>query len=199
MAQEGQEKRTSGRVVVVSAPSGAGKTSITHRLLERHPDWRFSVSATTRPRRAGELDGVDYHFLNLEEFRANIEGREMVEWEEIFGNLYGTMRREVERMLADPSVRRIIFDIDVKGALSLRRAFPQDAVLVFIAPPSMQELRHRLAMRRTETEEVIARRLQRAEMEMAQRGEFDCVVVNDLIERAVEEVEQCLERCGGGQ
>ncbi len=199
MTQEGQDQRTSGRVVVVSAPSGAGKTSITHRLLERHSDWRFSVSATTRPRRTGERDGLDYHFLSVEEFRANIERQEMVEWEEIFGNLYGTMRREVERMLADSSVRRIIFDIDVKGALSLRRAFPQDAVLVFIAPPSMEELRNRLAMRRTETEEVITRRLQRAEMEMAQREEFDCVVVNDLIERAVEEVEECLERCGGGQ
>ena len=199
MTQEGQDQRTSGRVVVVSAPSGAGKTSITHRLLERHSDWRFSVSATTRARRAGERDGIDYHFLSVEEFRANIERQEMVEWEEIFGNLYGTMRREVERMLADSSVRRIIFDIDVKGALSLRRAFPQDAVLVFIAPPSMEELRNRLAMRRTETEEVIARRLQRAEMEMAQREEFDCVVVNDLIERAVVEVEDCLERCGGGQ
>lgn len=194
MAEVEHNRRTSGRLVVVSAPSGAGKTSITHRLLERHSDWRFSISATTRPRRANEQDGVDYHFLSVEEFRSSIDREEMVEWEEIFGNLYGTMRRQVEALLSDPNVSRIIFDIDVKGALSLRQAFPQEALLIFIAPPSMDELRRRLAQRKTETEDVIARRLQRAQMEMDQRGEFDCVVVNDQFERAVQEVEGCVER-----
>lgn len=183
----------SGRLLVVSAPSGAGKTSITRRLLERHPDWRFSVSATTRPRRAGEQDGIDYHFLTVDEFRSTIEEGGMVEWEEIFGNMYGTVREEVEKLLADPDVRKIIFDIDVKGALSLRRAFPDETILVFIAPPSLDELHYRLAQRRTETEESIVRRLERAAMEMELRHHFDCIVINDRIERAVEEIEEYLE------
>lgn len=183
-----------GRIVVISAPSGAGKTSITHRLLEAHPEWCFAVSATTRSMRPGEQDGVDYYFLTEHEFRQNVSGDGMVEWEEIYGNLYGTMREEVERLLANQNIRRILFDIDVKGALSLRRAFPDDALLIFIAPPSLQALEQRLSQRKTETAEALARRLDRAEMEMGQQHEFDFVVVNDRLDQAVQEVERILSQ-----
>jgi len=179
------------RVVVLSAPSGAGKTTIARRLLERHPDWRFSVSATTRARRDAEIDGRDYHFLGREEFLERVERGELVEWEEIYGNLYGTLRNEVERALREER-GRVVFDIDVKGALAIRSAFPEDAWLIFIAPPSMEELHRRLLGRHTETAEAIARRVERAGMEMAMRENFDTVVVNDSVERAVAEIEEQL-------
>ena len=183
---------STGKIVAISAPSGAGKTSVTRRLLAAHPDWRFAVSATTRACRGKEQDGVDYWFLSEEAFKSKIEGGEMIEWEEIYGNLYGTMRNEVERLLADSSVGRILFDIDVKGALSLRKAFPNDAVLIFIAPPSVDTLKQRLAGRKTETEEAIALRLGRVGMEMNLRDQFDYVVLNDNLDRAVKEVETIL-------
>ena len=185
-------RERTGRIVVISAPSGAGKTSITHRLLEAHPEWCFAVSATTRAMRPGEQDGADYYFLTEPAFRQKVADDDMVEWEEIYGNLYGTMRREVERLLADQNIRRVLFDIDVKGALSLRRAFPDDAVLIFIAPPSLEALEQRLTQRKTETEEAVARRLERAEMEMEHQRKFDYVVVNDQLDQAVREVEGIL-------
>jgi guanylate kinase len=180
------------RLVVLSAPSGAGKTTLAHRLLDRNPEWRFSVSATTRPRRPGETDGVDYHFLTIEEFRERIAANDLVEWEEIFGNYYGTLKSTVEELLDEKSDRRVIFDVDVKGALAIRNAFPNDAFLIFIAPPSMEELLRRLMGRKTESEESIRRRIDRAKMEMAMQPEFDATVVNDEIERATDELERLL-------
>lgn len=185
------------RIVVLSAPSGAGKTTIAHRLLEGHPGWRFSVSATTRARRAAETDGVDYYFLTPEEFRAKIDGDELVEWEEIFGNSYGTLRSEITKLLSEAGSHRMIFDVDVKGALAIRRAFPKDAFLIFIAPPSLEELQRRLRGRHTETDEQIAQRVQRAAMEMARSDEFDAVVLNDELERATAEIEELLGEGSG--
>src|SRR5687768_10580779 len=152
------------RIIVISAPSGAGKTSITHRLLDRHPDWRFSISATTRPMRPHEEEGVDYYFLTDSEFGDCVDAGGMVEWEAIFGKRYGTLRREVERLLRDSEVNAVLFDVDVKGALSIRDAFPDDAILVFVAPPSIEELERRLRGRMTESEESIRRRVDRAVM-----------------------------------
>ncbi len=177
------------KLLVISAPSGAGKTTIAQRLLGSHPDWRFSVSATTRSMRAGEVEGKDYYFLAKEEFRRKIEENELVEWEEIFGNHYGTLKSEIRRLLESGETERVIFDVDVKGALSIRRAFPEDSVLIFIAPPSLEELRHRLESRRSEDEESILRRIDRARMEMEMRREFDVVVVNDTVDRATAEIE----------
>ncbi|MCE2504660.1 MAG: guanylate kinase [Chlorobi bacterium] len=179
----------SGTIVVISAPSGGGKTTIAHRLLEQNVDWKFSVSATTRLRREDEKHGVDYYFLTSGEFEQRVDNGELVEWEEIFGSCYGTLKDEVDRLLSDPSVRRIIFDIDVKGALSVRKAFPDDALLIFIAPPSVGKLRLRLSRRDTESAESLERRMKRAKIEMQLSDQFDCVIVNDDLDRAVAEVE----------
>lgn len=180
------------RIIVISAPSGAGKTSITHRLLDRHPDWRFSISATTRPMRPHEEEGVDYYFLTDNEFGDCVHAGGMVEWEAIFGKRYGTLRREVERLLRDSEVNAVLFDVDVKGALSIREAFPDDAILVFVAPPSIGELERRLRGRMTESEESIRRRVERAVMELEMQDRFDIIVVNDELDRAVDAVDRLL-------
>ncbi len=185
-------RETSQRLLVLSAPSGAGKTTIARRLLERHPEWRFSVSATTRPRRVGEVEGRDYYFLSVDEFHRRIEHDDLVEWESLFGNFYGTLRSEITRLLDAQHAVRIVFDVDVKGALAIRRAFPHEAFLVFIAPPSFDELERRLRARRTDSDETIRTRIERAVMEMQMRTEFDAVVINDTVERAVEEIEAML-------
>ncbi len=190
--QPNAPRRNSQRIVVLSAPSGAGKTTIAHRLLERNADWRFSVSATTRPMRPNEIDGTDYHFLSVEEFQRRIEHGDLVEWEEIYGNLYGTLKSEVTRLLPSDGSGRIIFDVDVKGALALRHAFPDDAILVFITPPSIEEMQRRLMSRKTESPESLQRRIARATMELSMQSQFDVAVVNDDIDRAVAEIEELL-------
>jgi guanylate kinase len=147
---------------------------------------RFSVSATTRPQRPGEVNGRDYFFLTREAFESKVSKGELVEWEEVFLNLYGTLRSEVERTLANGET--MLFDVDVKGALSIRRAYPDRSVLIFVRPPSLDDLRKRLEQRRTEDEATIQRRLARANMEMNEAASFDHVVVNDVLERAIGQV-----------
>ena len=180
------------RIIVLSAPSGAGKTTIAHRLLERNPGWRFSVSATTRTRRPNEVDAKDYYFLTVEEFRRRIAEGDLVEWEEIYGNLYGTLKSEVAGQLGAESDARVIFDVDVKGAHAIRHAFPSDAFLIFVAPPSFEELTRRLMSRQTESPESIQARIDRAAMELEMRSDFDAIVVNDDVDRAVGEIEALL-------
>jgi len=165
------------RLVVLSAPSGAGKTTVARHLLSTIPNAVFSVSATTRPRRTGEVDGRDYHFLTREEFERKIAAGELVEYEEIFGNYYGTLRTPTEEVLRNGNV--MIFDVDVHGALSLKRAYPNDTFLLFIAPPSLEELERRLRRRGTESDEQIRRRLERAAMEMSYQDQFDATIIND--------------------
>lgn len=164
-------------LIVLSAPSGAGKTTVARHLLSVHPDWRFSISATTRTKRPNEEHGRDYFFLTRQEFVDRVGSGDMIEYEEIFGNLYGTLRSEVQRAI--DAGETILFDVDVKGALSLRRAFPEDTLLVFIAPPDLTILESRLRSRSTESEDQLRVRLERAEMEMSFRHEFDEVIVND--------------------
>jgi len=182
------------RLIVLSAPSGAGKTTVARYLLETIPGAVFSVSATTRPRRNGEIDGRDYHFLSREEFERKIAHGELVEYEEIFGNYYGTLRSATEDALHRGSV--MIFDVDVKGALSLKQAYPQDTFLLFIEPPSLEELERRLRHRGTESEDQIQRRLERAALEMSYRDRFDAVIINEdlatTLELAREVVEQVI-------
>lgn len=168
-------------LIVLSAPSGAGKTTVAKHLLSEFPFLRFSVSATTRAMRPGEENGRDYVFLRRDDFRHRIADGDLIEYEEIFGNYYGTLRSVVEESLSRGDF--VIFDVDVKGALSLRKAFPEETLLLFVAPPDMETLEQRLRSRKTETDAQIALRLSRAEMEMAHRDAFDVVLVNrDLTE-----------------
>ena len=175
-----------GKVIIFSAPSGSGKTTIVHRLLERYPQFEFSISATSRAPRGAERDGVDYYFLSQEAFAAaEAEGR-FVEWEEVYkGTCYGTLRSEVERIWQKGHV--IVFDVDVLGGINLKHIFGQDACSVFIMPPSVEELRRRLEGRGTDSPEAIDRRVAKAEFELTKAPEFDHTVVNDCLDDAVEE------------
>ncbi|MBB1573336.1 MAG: guanylate kinase [Bacteroidia bacterium] len=176
----------SGKSIIFSAPSGAGKTSIIKPLMGYYPQLELSVSATCRQPRPGETDGVEYHFITLREFNQRRERGDFIEWEEVFpGIQYGTLRQEVERIWSKGRVA--LFDIDVKGAMNLKRAFGGNAITIFIEPPSIDALRQRLESRGTESPEVIAKRLARAESEMAYAPRYDRRVVNDDLERAVQE------------
>jgi guanylate kinase len=180
-----------GRLVVISAPSGAGKSTIARAILETHPSLRFSVSATTRPVREGEQEGREYFFLSKEEFRRRIEADEFVEWEEIYGNYYGTLRREVDRALEEG--RHILFDIDVKGGLSIRKRYPE-SLLIFIRPPSLRVLNERLRNRKTDDEASVARRMARVPLEMELGASFENQIVNDDLPRAIAEVNAVVNR-----
>lgn len=179
------------QLIVLSAPSGGGKTTVARRLLEAYPQLRFSVSATTRQMRPGETHGKDYFFLSHEEFLRRIDEGDLLEYEEIFGNLYGTLRSEVERSLHDGVP--LIFDVDVKGALSVRKAFPDDTLLMFISPPDMAILEQRLRARSTESDEQIRLRLARAAMEMQYIGQFDIVIINDDLQKTLLAAEQAVQ------
>jgi guanylate kinase len=185
-----------GFLIVIAAPSGCGKTTIARAVMERHPDMLFSVSATTRPIRAGELHGKDYFFLSRQEFEARIATGDLVEHEVIYGNLYGTLKTEVDRALE--AGRVMMFDVDVKGALSIRRLYPKDSLLIFIEPPSLEVLRQRLENRKTEDAATVARRMERVPMELAKGKEFDLRVVNDVLARAIEEVDAAIRRATPG-
>src|SRR3972149_1277059 len=172
-----------GKLIVISAPSGGGKTTIAGEILKRHPALVFSVSATTRPKREYEVDGADYHFLGRSEFELLILGKQLVEYEEIFGQLYGTLRRKVDAGLN--AGRSMLFDVDVKGALSIKKLYGHTAVLIFVKPPDTESLLTRLQGRRPEDREALVRRLERVPMEMEQARHFDHQVVNDVRAEAV--------------
>jgi guanylate kinase len=182
------------RLFIFSAPSGAGKTTITQHLLKRFPSLCFSISATTRNQRPGEVHGKNYYFLSREEFERSIANGELAEYEEIFGNLYGTLKSEIQRALDDG--KYLVFDVDVKGALALRRAFPDNSLMIFIAPPDVDKLRERLSARNTESEEQLRMRLARVEMEMERQNEFDIIIINDDLETALTEAEEVIAAHG---
>lgn len=176
---------------VLSAPSGAGKTTIARNMLRRFPSLRFSVSATTRDKRPGEEEGIDYVFLSRADFEKRIGENGLVEWEEIYGNLYGTLTAEVENAMATGG--HMLLDIDVKGALSVKERYGDASVLIFIRPPGLDVLRARLEARGTDTRDVIDRRIERAAWELDQAPLFDHVVLNDDLYRAVQEVTGIIE------
>jgi guanylate kinase len=185
------------QLIVISAPSGAGKTTVARHLLQRFPQLRFSVSATTRPKRLGEVDGRDYFFWSREQFEQAIARGELVEYEEIFGHLYGTLRSQVEQALSAGEF--LLFDIDVKGALALRRAYPEQTFLIYVAPPSIEELERRLRQRGTESEEQIRRRLERAAMELQFQDHFDVVIRNEQLEQTLARAEQIVAQLLRGE
>lgn len=179
--------KASGKAVIFSAPSGAGKTTIVRYLLNRPElNLAFSVSATTRPPRGTEQNGVDYHFLSVEEFQTRIDAGELLEWEEVYpGKFYGTLHAELERLWADG--KTVLFDVDVVGGANLRRLLGDSALAIFIQPPSLEALRARLEGRGTDAPERIEERLAKARWELDQSGVFDKVLVNDVLEVACAE------------
>jgi len=172
----------SGHLYIVSAPSGAGKTTLVRMLLENDPGIRLSISCTTRAPRPGETDGREYHFVDAETFRGMVARGEFLEWAEVHGNCYGTSRPWIEREMA--AGRDVLLEIDWQGAEQVRALFPQ-AIGIFVLPPSMDALTQRLTGRGTDSAEVIARRLAAAEAEMRHVGEFDYVIINDTLQTAL--------------
>lgn len=176
-----------GKCIILCAPSGAGKTSITKYLLQQNLGLEFSISACTRAKRPKEADGVDYYFLTVEEFKNKIEAKAFVEWEEVYANnFYGTLKSEIERIWE--SGKHVIFDVDVKGGLNLSKHFGKNALAIFIKPPSINELEKRLRNRGTESEETIQRRINKATEEMSFEIKFDVSVENNQLEVAQKEV-----------
>jgi len=174
-------------LLILSSPSGAGKTTLTRMLLERCPDLRFSVSHTTRAARANEVDGRDYHFIDRERFLELVAAEAFLEWAEVHGNLYGTSIAEVTRARATEGCRGMVFDIDYQGARQIKSKAP-DVVTAFIVPPSMQELQRRLRGRASETEEAVQRRFAVAKREIEHYALFDYLVINESVNGAFDEL-----------
>ena len=179
-------------LIVLSAPSGAGKTTLCRRLLGDFPQLVLSISSTTRPPRGNEKHGVEYYFVPRDEFERQIAAGRFAEWAEVHGHLYGTSKDTIDDGLARG--RSVLLDIDVQGAASLAAAYPDRCLRVFVAPPSLAELERRLRARGTDSEETVQRRLRGAASEMARLGEFDRVVINDDLERAYAELRVVVAR-----
>lgn len=182
-----------GKLIIISAPSGTGKSTLITRLLAEHPELRlrFSISATSRPPRGEEQHGVEYYFLSPEEFKAGIDRGDFLEYEEVYpGRYYGTLRSEVDRRIA--SGDRVIFDVDCVGGLNIKKGYGHEALSIFIEPPSIEELRRRLIGRSTDSPEVIEERVAKAAEELTYAARFDHVLTNDNLERCYREFYQLI-------
>ena len=176
------------KILIITAPSGAGKTSITKHLMNVFPQLEFSISAATRQPRENEKDGVDYHFMSLDDFMHRIQQKEFAEWEMVYeGKYYGTLKSELKRIWALGKVP--VLDIDVKGAIHIQQQYPENTLSLFVEPPSVDELKRRLLSRGTETEESLAARINKASYELSFKDHFNKVVVNDELRRACAEAE----------
>ena len=175
-----------GKLIIFSAPSGSGKTTIVRHLLEQIPQLAFSISATSRAPRGREEHGKDYHFLSAEEFASRVAANDFLEWEEVYpGTSYGTLKSEVQRLWA--AGKHVVFDIDVVGGANLKKQFPEQTLAIFVQAPNLEELEKRLRGRGTDSEEKIQERLAKAAAEMAYAKDFDVILVNDDLERAQRE------------
>ena len=187
-----------GKAILFSAPSGCGKTTIIRELMSGngvapYDRFEFSVSATSRQPRTGEVDGRDYYFLSREEFMRRVEADEFLEWEEVYsGTCYGTLKSEIDRIWAKGGV--IVFDVDVNGGRNIKRYFGDDALSIFVMPPSIEVLEQRLRSRGTDSEEAIVKRLGRSAEELRQAPLFDVTIVNDDLQRAVDDTKVAIER-----
>ena len=181
------KEKKQGKLIVFSAPSGSGKTTIVRHLLGVEDlNLEFSISATSRDRRGTEVDGKDYYFLSAKEFKSKIKNDEFLEWEEVYrDNFYGTLKTEVERIWA--LGKNVIFDIDVSGGLRIKRKFPEETLAIFVKPPSIDELKIRLKKRKTESDDKINMRVAKASAELATAPLFDTIIVNDNLEKALVE------------
>lgn len=174
-----------GKLVIISGPSGAGKTTIVKHLLESGFNLAFSVSATTRPIRGNETDKADYFFLSVSEFKKKIERDEFVEWEEVYKDLfYGTLKSELERIWING--KHALFDVDVKGGINLKQKSATNSIALFVMPPSIEELEYRLVRRETDTQEIIRLRIEKAREEIKLADQFDAVILNDQLVKAKE-------------
>jgi guanylate kinase len=176
------------KIVIITAPSGAGKTSITRHLMKTFPELAFSVSAATREARGMEKDGVDYHFMSEKRFKDKIQHNEFVEWEMVYqGKYYGTLKSELDKIWMNRKIP--VLDIDVKGAIHVKQQYPNSALTIFIDPPSVEELRARLEGRGTENAVAITARVNKATYEISFKNHFDKIIVNDQLEKACSEAE----------
>jgi guanylate kinase len=176
-----------GKCIIFSAPSGAGKTTLVHKLLESSEQFAFSVSACSREPRENESDGVDYYFIGLENFKQKISENAFVEWEEVYkDNFYGTLKSELIRIWG--LGKTVVFDVDVVGGLNLKKVFKENALAIFVNPPNMEILEKRLRGRKTESEEKIQMRISKAKIELNRAAEFDVIIENNILAVAVEKV-----------
>ena len=185
-----EPQRGKGILYVISAPSGAGKTSICKEILQKFPGLHRSISYTTRSRREGEQDGVDYHFISADDFQEMVNKGSFVEWAQVHGNFYGTAKETIQKALSEGS--DILLDVDFQGAEQLRQS-GLDGIFIFILPPNMKELRKRLDFRNTDADPVIEQRMDNASEEIAQAVYFDYLVVNDVLDKAVDSVRSIIK------
>lgn len=177
-----------GKLIIFSAPSGAGKTTLVRHLLNSRSDLAFSISCCTRDKRDGEIDGKDYYFLNVDDFKQKVNNNEFAEWEEVYENhFYGTLKSEIQRIWNGN--QQVLFDIDVKGGLNLKKQFGDKALAIFVQPPSVEELKNRLTKRNTDSPEKLKIRIAKANEELSFASDFDVIVVNDDLNQAKKEVE----------
>jgi len=182
-----------GKVIIFSAPSGSGKTTIVKHLLTKNDNLGFSISASTRDKRGRiEVDGIDYYFLSPEEFKSKIDTHEFIEWEEVYqGNYYGTLKSEIERLWSEG--KHVVFDVDVKGGLNLKEYFGDQALAIFVKVPSMEILMERLGLRDTETEDSISQRLFKARFEITFEDKFDQVLINKDLDQSLTEAQKLVD------
>lgn len=187
------DDKKQGKLIVFSAPSGSGKTTIVrHLLAQKDLNLEFSISATSREPRENEVDGKDYYFMDLKEFKSHIKNEDFLEWEEVYrDNFYGTLNSEVQRIWA--MGKHVVFDIDVVGGLDIKHIYPEQTLAVFVEPPSIEELKIRLKKRKTESEDRIAMRVAKASIEMATAPQFDYIIVNEDLDTALEEAYQLVK------
>jgi guanylate kinase len=177
-----------GKLLILSAPSGSGKTTIVKHLLNRFPNLEFSISACSRSKRECEIDGKDYYFLSVNEFKRRIANNEFVEWEEVYsGSYYGTLKSEIERIWEKNHI--VVFDVDVKGGINLKKIFGEKALSIFVKPPSIDILQQRLERRCTETPESLKKRVDKAADEMTFANQFDSILINDNLDNSYKEAE----------